>query len=319
MPDNFQQLIKRLSLRQLEVFYAVYQEKGFVKAAGKLGLTQPAVSSQIRQLEEALGQKVFEYIGRQLYYTPVGNLLAESIEVMFEQLRKLKNDIHTLEGKVSGDLKIAAVNTAQYIVPYLVKFFLEKYPQVRVSLDFVNQAQAIDKLLENQYDLVIMGVVPSDKPLSIIPFLDNGLIPVVHHAHPFTQKTSITAEQFFEQPLLIRERGAGSRQALEQYCYQNRIKLLPMIEVGSNEALKHAVLSELGVAVLPKLSVLSELSLGSLTELSIKGFPIKRSWCLVYPSTKSLSPVTQHFIQYVQSHLSLLADFFEEKIADAYG
>ncbi len=318
MPDSFQQLIKRLSLRQLEVFHAVYQEKGFVKAADKLGLTQPAVSSQVRQLEEALGQKVFEYIGRQLYYTPVGNLLAESIEVMFEQLRKLKNDIHTLEGKVSGDLKISAVNTAQYVVPYLVKFFLEKYPQVRISLDFVNQARAIERLSENKDDLVIMGIVPSNRPLSTIPFLDNELIPVIDPAHPFAQKTSISAEQFFEQPLLIRERGSGSRQALEQYAHKNRIALLPLMEVGSNEALKHAVLSGLGVAVLPKLSILSELSLGSLKSLSIDGFPIKRSWCLVYPSAKSLSPVTRHFIEYVQSNLSFLADSFDKKIAQAH-
>ncbi len=311
MPDRIEKLISRLSLRQLEVFRAVYQERGYGKAADRLGLTQPAVSSQIRQLEEALGQKVFEYIGRKLYYTPAGNLLAESVEVIFDQFGQLQNDIHTLKGQVAGNLKISAVNTAQYVVPYLLRPFISQYDQVNLTLNFVNRAQALEGLANNTDDLTIMGIVPSNRPLFSVPFLDNELIPVFPKGHPLLQQEAISEQQFFSLPLIIRERGSGSRLAIEQHCQQKSLPIHPMIEIGSNEALKHSILSGLGVGVLPRLSILSELALGQLETREIPGFPIKRSWCLVYPSAKSLSPVARRFVDYVQSSLGDIRELFE--------
>ncbi|NVJ60136.1 MAG: LysR family transcriptional regulator [Gammaproteobacteria bacterium] len=304
MEKQIESFLKRLSIRQLEVFLAVHQERGYVKAAEKLGLTQPAVSSQIRQLEEALGQKVFEYIGRRLYNTPVGNLLAESVTVIFEQFAKLQNDVHALKDQVSGDLNISAVNTAQYVVPYLLKSFLNQHQQVRLSLNFVNRANALERLSNNTDDLTIMGIVPTNRPLESIPFLDNELIPVFPKGHPLLEKTSITQQEFFENPIISRERGSGSRLAVEQHCLQNQLDYRVFIEIGSNEALKHTVISGLGVGVLPHLSVLSELKLGQLSTADIPGFPIKRSWCLVYPSAKSLSPTARSFVDYVRSNLA---------------
>lgn len=317
MPDQIEKLISRLSLRQLEVFRAVYQERGYGKAADRLGLTQPAVSSQIRQLEDALGQKVFEYIGRKLYYTPAGNLLAESVDVIFSRFGQLQNDIYSLRGQVAGNLSISAVNTAQYVVPYLIKPFIEQYDQVNVTLNFVNRAQALERLASNTDDLTIMGIVPSNRSLYSLPFLDNQLIPVFPKQHPLLQKRkesqqdTISPQQFFAQPMIVRERGSGSRLAIEQHCQQTRLSINPMIEIGSNEALKHSIMSGLGVGILPRLSILSELALGQLETSEIEGFPIKRSWCLVYPSAKSLSPVARRFVDYVQNNLSNIRQLFE--------
>lgn len=329
MPDQIEKLMSRLSLRQLEVFRAVYQERGYGKAADRLGLTQPAVSSQIRQLEQALGQKVFEYIGRKLYYTPAGNLLADSVDVIFSQFGQLQNDIHTLKGQVAGNLSISAVNTAQYVVPYLIKAFIKQYDQVDLTLNIVNRAQALERLANNTDDLTIMGLVPSNRSLYSLPFLDNQLIPVFPKAHPLIkrgngldqdygleqdsvlQQVKISPQQFFSQPMIIRERGSGSRLAIEQHCQQSGLSINPIIEIGSNEALKHSIMSGLGVGILPRLSILSELALGQLETAEIEGFPIKRSWCLVYPSAKSLSPVARRFVDYVQNNLSNIRQLFE--------
>jgi DNA-binding transcriptional LysR family regulator len=310
MPLTVQKLLSRLSLRQLQVFQAVYTTQGFSKAANLLGLTQPAVSSQIRQLEAALGQKLFDYVGRRLYCTAVGEMVADSVTIMFQELHRLQNDIHSLEGQVSGDLRLAAVSTAQYIVPYLIKPFIEQYPGVHLSLQVVNRAAAIDRLHQNSDDLLIMGIVPTDRPFRSMPFLDNELIPVVAAGHAMVGRSDVTPQEFLQQNFLAREQGSGSRLALEQHCQQKHLRLEPTMVIGSNEALKHAVIAGLGVSVLPRLSILSELELGSLKTLSIADFPIRRSWCLVYPTVKGLSPVTRRFVDYVQDNLSVIDQQF---------
>lgn len=310
MPLTAQKLLSRLSLRQLQVFQAVYTTRGYSTAAELLGLTQPAVSAQIRQLESALGQKVFEYIGRRLYCTAVGEMVAESVNIMFLELRKLQNDVHSLEGQVSGDLRLAAVSTAQYIVPYLIKPFLEQHTGVYVTLQVVNRAAAIERLHKNSDDLLIMGIVPTDRPFQSMPFLDNELIPVLPADHPMAGRTDVTPQQFLQQDFLAREQGSGSRLALEQHCQQKHLRLDPAMVIGSNEALKHAVIAGLGVSVLPRLSVQSELALGSLKTLALDDFPIRRSWCLVYPTAKGLSPVSRRFVDYVQGNLSGIAQQF---------
>ncbi|MEX2321241.1 MAG: LysR family transcriptional regulator, partial [Saccharospirillum sp.] len=274
------------------------------KAANALGLTQPAVSSQIRLLESALGQKLFEYIGRWLYCTATGEVVAASVRTLFAELSRLQSDIHALDGRISGDLKLAAVNTAQYVMPYLLKPFLDLYPEVNVSVQVVNRGLALERLSDSSDDLMIMGIVPGDRPLSSVPFLDNELIPVMPANHPLCGRADVTPEEFLQQNFLARERGSGSRLALEQHCHQQRLRMVPQMEVGSNEALKHAVIAGIGVAILPRLSVLAELKLGSLKTLPLEGFPIRRSWCLVYPTGKSLSPVTRRFVEHIQANLA---------------
>ena len=165
-------------------------------------------------------------------------------------------------------------------------------------------------LNNNTDDLIIMGMVPSERPLTALPFLDNELIPVLPADHKLAGRAQLTPQQFLDQPLLVRESGSGSRLALEQHCQQNRLTLKPYMELGSNDAIKHGVMAGLGVAVLPKLSVLAELKLGLLKTLPIKGFPLRHSWCLVYPQGKHPTPVTQAFLDYVQTHLEAINNYF---------
>lgn len=306
------QLLGRLSFRQLQVFQAVYQLQGYRRAAEQLGLTQPAVSSQIKKLEDALGHRLFEYVGRKIYPTQAGKKVAHCVELVFNDVDKLQSELTGLESQLSGDLQLSVVNTAQYAVPYIIKGFLQQFPAININVRVVNRAQALNMLDENTSDLVIMGLVPNDRSLSSLPFLDNELIPILSKNHPLTAKKHVSPQQFLDAGLLVREQGSGSRMALEQHCQANRLSFEPAMQMGSIDSLKHAVLAELGVTILPKLSVLAELKLGTLKTLDIKGFPLRRSWCLVYPKGKQHSPAAQAFIDHLMSSIKEINDYFTQ-------
>ncbi|MCL1486484.1 LysR family transcriptional regulator [Marinobacter sp. M3C] len=310
MPLTIQNLASRLTFRQLQVFKAVYDLKNYSKAGELLGLTQPAISSQVRHLEQALGLPMFEYVGRKLYCTAAGEEMAKCVRSVFAALEKMQNNLAALEGQVAGELRLVAVNTAQYVVPYMLGAFLQLNPQVTVSVSVVNRATALQRLNDNADDLVIMGMVPAERPLTSLPFLDNELVPVVPKGHPLLGQANVNAQAFLDSGLLVRESGSGSRLALELYCQNQRLRAIPSMELGSNDAVKHAVLAGLGVAVLPKLGVLSELALGSLSIVNIAGFPLRRSWCVVYPQARHPTPAMRAFIDYVQQNIRRFEQLF---------
>ncbi|HET8849195.1 MAG TPA: LysR family transcriptional regulator [Marinobacter sp.] len=303
MPISVQKLANRLTFRQLQVFQAVHELESYSRAGEHLGLTQPAVSSQIRHLEQAVGTPLFEYVGRRLYCTVAGKELAESVRAVFSELERMQNRLAQLEGRVAGELRLVAVSTAQSVVPYLLRSFLQLNPQVHVVVSAVNRATALEWLNENRDGLVIMGMVPPGRPLISLPFLDNELIPVAPPDHPLLAEPTVPPQAFLESQLLLREPGSGSRLALEVFCQENRLRLEAGIELGSTDAVKHAVLAGLGVAVLPRLSVLSELALGRLQVVPVPGFPLRRSWCVVYPQARHLTPVMQAFVDYIQQNI----------------
>jgi DNA-binding transcriptional LysR family regulator len=311
MPLSVQKLVSRLTFRQLQVFLGVYQTSSYSKAGELLGLSQPAVSSQMRQLEGALEVNIFEYVGRKLYCTAAGEALAKSIEIMFDELRFLQTELAAMKGQTAGDLNIVAVNTAQYVVPYLLKPFCELHPALNVNVRVVNRAEAIQRLNDNLDHLVIMGIVPEEKPLASLPFLDNEFVAVANRDHAVHQQTDLSVQEFLDSGLLIREPGSGSRLALELFASQRRLSISAIMELGSNDAVKHGVLAGLGVAVLPKLSILPELELGQLKAVELDGFPIKRSWCVVYPKAKHPTPSMAAFLEFIQQHLSSLESLFK--------
>jgi len=310
MPLSVQKLVGRLTLRQLQVFLSVYQTRSYSKTGELMGLTQPAVSSQIRQLESALQVPVFEYVGRKLFCTAAGEVLASSVNVVFDELRFLQTNLAALEGQVAGSLKLVAVNTAQYVVPYLLKGFVVSHPQVNVKVSVVNRAEALRRLNDNQDHIVIMGIVPDEKPLASLPFLDNELVAVANAEHPIHKAHNPSFVEFAKAGLLSRESGSGSRLALELFCQEQRLPMPVLMELGSNDAVKHGVLAGLGVAVLPKLSIVPELQMGVLKAVPLKGFPLRRSWCAVYPKGKHPTPAMRAFLAYLGDNLNTFNEMF---------
>ncbi|TDR54910.1 DNA-binding transcriptional LysR family regulator [Halomonas ventosae] len=304
------QLLNRLTFRQLQVFRAVYDQHSYSRAAETLGLTQPAVSAQIRQLEQALGQPLFKYAGRTLHLLPAADALAASTRAIFGQVSRLQMTLSDMAGTIRGELNLAAVSTAQYVVPYLLARFRARYPSVQVRLRVCNRSQALERLAKRCDDLVIMARVPEDEALAFMPILDNEMIPVVWPGHPLLEAEAPTLEDFARHYVLMREPGSGVRSAFEELAADQDVRLPHAIELGSNEAVKQGVMAQLGVSVLPRLAVRLEVAAGLLAPLALPGFPLRHSWCTVHPRDRFPTPVTELFLRFVREHLAELHTHF---------
>lgn len=297
-------LLNRLTFRQLQVFQAVYSKRSYSRAAEQLGLTQPAVSAQIRQLEQALEQPLFKYAGKTLHALPAADTLALSTREIIGQLSRLQMNLSDINGKISGELNIAAVSSAQYVVPYLLARFRARYPDVQMRLKVCNRNQALERLAEQQDDVVIMAMVPEDDGLMVMPILENELIAVVWPDHPLLSMPTPDLTDFARHYVLMREPGSGVRNAFEQLAADQEVGLIHRIELGTNEAIKQGVMAHLGVAVLPRLAVQLELEQGLLAALSLPNFPIRRAWCAVHRRDHFPTPVAELFLRFTREHLS---------------
>ncbi len=176
--------LMRMTLRQLQVFRAVCESRSYSRAAEEMALTQPAVSLQIRQLEELVGQPLFEYVGKKLYLTDAAEALLKTSTDLFQRLESLDMQLSDLKGSLQGQLRLAVESSAKYITPHLFKAFQNLHPEVSLSLTVVNRTQVIKRLADNRDDLVIMSLVPQDMALEFLPFLNNPIIAVAPPDHP---------------------------------------------------------------------------------------------------------------------------------------
>lgn len=303
-------LLNRLTFRQLQIFQAVFRLRSYSKAAEFIGLTQPAVSAQIKQLEQALEQTLFDYSGRTLHVTPAGESLARTIERIFDELNHLEMELSDMSGNLRGELKISTVSSAQYVIPWLLARFRKAHPDIQVKLQVVNRDQAIQSLMQQRFDLAILSMVSPQRDLGFIPFLANQLIPVVPQQHRLAAQSSISPDDFLDIPLLVRESGSGTRIVVDDYYTQVRVTPRQLIELGSLEAIKAALEENMGVSILPWVAVRRELQQGSLVSPQVKGLPLKRSWSLAYSQLRPLPPTAQAFCQFVNLHLAELEENF---------
>lgn len=305
--------LMRMTLRQIQVFRSVCQQRSYSRAAEEMSLTQPAVSLQIRQLEELIGQPLFDYVGKKLYLTDAAEALRKASDDIFARLESLDMQLTNLQGSLQGQLSLAVESSAKYFVPHLFAAFRRDFPEVSLQLVVVNHQQAIKRLSTNRDDLLIMSQVPTDMALEFLPFLNNPIIAVAPPDHPLCKGKKLSLEDLTKWPLLIREQGSGTRKACEEYYNQKRAHFAHTLEVGSMEGQREGVLAGLGIAMLPRHAVLRELACGALKELPVTELPLVRSWCVVHPRGKYLSPVAQAFFGFVRgqrSQISLLAEQF---------
>ena len=291
--------LNRLTLRQIQVFLAVARHSSYSKAAEELALTQPAVSAQIRQLEDVIGEPVFDYRGKQLYLTPIGAAVQRAGRDLLQRLVGLEMELAELRGVMEGTLTVTVESSAQYFMPAEIATFCATHPAVQIALEVVNHGEALRRLRENLDDLVVMGQVPQDRALTFVPFRDNELIAIAAAQHPLAQQRDITLLQLANEVLLVREAGSGTRKAFEAYCQQQSVLFPRMQQLGSLEAVKQGVRVGIGVAVLPRESCQREITAGELVSLDVRGLPLRRSWCAVYPRGKNLTPVAAAFLAHL--------------------
>lgn len=289
-----------MTLRQLQVFNAVCEARSYSRAAEAMALTQPAVSLQVRQLEELVGQPLFEYVGKRLYLTDAAEALRQAGADIFRRLESLDMQLSELQGRLQGQLILAVESSAKYIAPHLFAAFQRGQQEVNLQLAVGNRGEIIKRLGENRDDLVIMSMVPQDMALEFLPFLNNPIVAVAPPQHPLCQQQQLALADLEPYPLLVREAGSGTRKACEEYFQQKRAHFRHTLELCSTEAQREAVMAGLGLALLPRHAVAQALSAGSLRELPVTELPLYRSWCVVYPRGKHLSPVAQAFLAFIR-------------------
>lgn len=292
-------LLRRATFRQLQVFEAIYRLGSFTRAAEELFLTQPTVSTQIKKLTDVIGMPLFEQVGRQVEPTEVGTLVYHSCRQVFKALTDLETNISNLKGLKQGRLRMAVITTAKYLAPEMLGDFSQLYPGIDFALKVTNRDRVHERMQTSEDDLYIIGHTPT-KELETVsyPFAPNPLVVMAPQHHPLVGKKQISLETIAREPMIIREPGSGIRdatlKAFDTIGQRPRIRM----ELGSNEAIKHAVVGGLGLSVLSLHTLALEGSDGPLAILDVEGFPIWRQWYLVHPKNKELSIVAQTFLKF---------------------
>jgi len=296
MPDY---LIRHATLRQLQVFEAIYRLGSFTRAAEELYLTQPTVSMQIRKLTDVLGLALFEQVGRKVVATEAGVELYDACRKMFETFANLEMKIADLKGLRKGHLRISTVTTAKYLVPELLGEFSRMYPGVDLALKVTNRHKIIERMHNNEDDLYIMGQVPEDEiDVDAYVFSPNPLVVMASRDHPLVGKKNIPLEKIAAEPNIVREPGSGVRDMVFRTFAAKNLRPNIKMELGSNEAIKHAVASGMGLSVLSLYTLSLEGTDGPVAVLDVEGFPILRNWHLTYPRGKELSLVAKAFLDF---------------------
>jgi DNA-binding transcriptional LysR family regulator len=294
------------TLRQFRVFEAVASRLSFTQAAKALHLSQPAVSMQVKQMEEQVGLPLFEKLGKQIYLTEAGQEIFHYSRAIGQLLSEAEEVINELKGSHRGQLTISVASTANYFVPTLLGVFHERFPDITVSLDVTNRETLLQQLEENLVDLVVMGQPPEDANLESGTFMENPLVIVAPPDHPLAQQKNIPFARLEDEVFLTRERGSGTRSAIERFFEQHGVQLNTGMEIASNEAIKQSVQAGLGLGLLSRDTLDMELALKKLVILDVEDFPIVRYWYVMHRKGKRLSTVAQAFKQFLLEEANAL-------------
>jgi len=310
MPEH---LIRYATFRQFQVFEAIYRLGSFTRAAEELFLTQPTVSMQIKKLAEAIGLPLFEHVGRSVEPTEAGKEVYVACRGMFETLANLEMKISDMKGLKRGRLRMGVITTAKYLAPEMMGEFSRIYPGIDLSLKVTNRDSIIRRIRANEDDLYIMGQAPEgDFEVESFSFAPNPLVVMAPRDHPLVGKKNISLEEIAKEPFIIREPGSGIRDAMFKAFDEIGTRPAIRMELGNNEAIKHAIAGGLGLSVLSLHTLSLEGIDGPVAILDVEGFPILRNWYIVYPKGKELSLVAQTFLDFVIGSESTIRERMEK-------
>lgn len=288
-----------LTVRMLSVFSSVARNLSFTKAANELHLSQPAVSMQVKQLEEAIGLPLFEHLGKKVYLTEAGKEVFHYAQSIAQQFIELEHVIEGLRGGVRGNLSVAVASTANYFATRLLAEFSQRQGQLTYRLEVTNRQTLLVELQHNDKDLVIMGRPPDDADVVAEPFMENPLVVIAPPQHALAREQKIPLSRLALERFVLRESGSGTRIAMERFFEERGVRVTTSMEFTSNEALKQAVQAGLGLGIVSVHTIELELEARRLVVLDVEQFPIMRHWYVVTRKGKRLSPIALAFKEFV--------------------
>lgn len=293
------------TIHQLQVFLKVVEKGSITKASEALYLTQPAVSIQLKKFQDQFNIPLTEVIGRQLYVTPFGEEVAQMAKKIMLEIETLQYKVLAQQGEVAGRLKIAVVSTGKYVMPYFLSGFVNAHAGVDLTMDVTNKMKVVENLEKNEVDFALVSVLPEHLELEKIPLVPNELYLI--GAHEIEAKRSLPAKAIFENyPLLYREIGSATRNAMERFIEKQKISNRKKMELTSNEALKQAVIAGLGYSIMPLIGIKNALKNETLKIIEYPDLPIITNWNLVWLKSKKLSPVAEAYIDYLNDNKALI-------------
>lgn len=292
-------LVQRLSMRQLRALVAVADCGSFTAAAHLLHVTQPAVSMQLKELEEIAGEVLVDG-RRQVHLTAAGEILVRQARIALEAIEMAELQLKAQRDMPAGTIEVAAITTSEYFVPYLLAEFSRRYPDVSFRLTVKNR-ETVHRLLRDQRaDLAITGEPPSGLPLRRIPFAPHPLSFVAAPDHPLAGRERIPPSALAGERLLLREQGSGTRAHLERFLRAAHVKAVRADELGSNETLKQAAMAGMGIAFLSHQCFAMELAAGRIVRLPVLGTPVVREWNVLVPEGRAPTPAMVALLDYFQ-------------------
>ena len=291
--------MKNATLRQLKVFEAVARHLNFTRAAEELHLTQPAVSTQVKELESHAGLPLFEQLGRKTYLTPAGLEMLRFSRAVIEQFRDGEQAMQQLRGIAGGKLNIAVISAGDYFFPTLLGEFTRRHRGVILNLTVHNRAELLHQLADNLTDLAIMVRPPEDMDTVNEPFSPHPYVIVAAPSHSLARKRRIPMDVILREPFLVRERGSDTRASMAESFGRRFSKLSIAMELKSTETIKQAVIAGMGISFLSAHTVALERRLGALVVLDVQGFPVMLNWYVVHRRHKRLPPVATAFKEFL--------------------
>ena len=294
-------LERSVTLRQLRTFKTVADLKSFSLAAQQLRLSQPSVSYQVKELEEALGLPLLDRLGKSVHLTEAGSILYSYTRRTLDVLDEAAVAFEEMRGIKRGNLRVGASTTVGiYLLPAALGAFKKLHPGIVISLEIGSRVRVQEQVLLNELDLAVVGPALKDPELAILPFLSDELVVVAPAGHALAGRRGLALRDLVSQPFVMREPASGSRWSLEKAARKAGAKLNVAMELGSNGAIKHAVESGLGLAVISRYACALELSSRRLVELNVKGFPIRRDWHIVHLRRRLLPASVLAFIAFLK-------------------
>ena len=296
-----------VTLRQLHVFESVARHLSHSRAAKELYLSQPAISMQIKQLEQGVGLPLFEQLGKKIHLTDGGRELLHYSRTISQQLQEMEAVFAEMKGLEHGRLNISVVSTANYFMPLLLAKFCQQHPKIQISLHVANSDAVLKQLAENSTDLAIMGQPQEGTEMLAQSFMKNPLVVIAPPNHPLCKLKRVKLQQLEKESFLVREPGSGTRGVMERFFVEHGIQFRAGMEMGTNEAIKQAIQAGMGLGILSLHSAELELETGRLAVLNVEHFPVVRHWYIVHRQSKRLSTAAQAFKLFLLTEAERLA------------
>ncbi len=290
------------TLHQLKVFHVIVEKKSITKASVALNMTQPAVSIQLKNLQNQFDSPLTEVIGRKIYITDFGMELFALAQTILREVENIRYKSQNFRGLIAGKLKISVVSTGKYIMPFFLRDFILAHPHIDLELDVTNRTKVLESLEKNEVDFALVSILPNNLQVATEILMPNKLFLVGSKDFEIPYSDSMDPNLWYLLPLIFRETGSGTRIKMMEYFKEKLIIPKVKLELTSNEAIKQAVMAGLGVSILSLLSIKSELKTGEIKIIPFPELPIHSNWMLIWSPKKQFSLVAQAYLNFIKSN-----------------